>query len=137
MLRSVARANVAESSAIHRTLRGVERTASTRAGIIPAPAMSLTTGTRIGPYEILAKVGEGGMGEVFRARDTRLGRDVAIKILPSLFSADADRLRRFEQEARAAAALNHPNVLVVYDVGDAGGVAYVVSELLDGQTLRQ
>jgi Tol biopolymer transport system component len=93
-------------------------------------------GTKVGPYEIAGKVGEGGMGEVFKARDTRLGRDVAIKILPSLFAADPDRLRRFEQEARSAAALNHPNILVVYDVGTADGIPYVVSELLDGQTLR-
>ena len=99
--------------------------------------MSVTTGTRIGPFEIVAPIGAGGMGEVFRARDARLGRDVAVKILPSLFAADADRLRRFEQEARAAAALNHPNILVVYDVGTADGVPYVVSELLEGETLRQ
>ena len=74
--------------------------------------MTLTSGTRLGAYEITGSVGAGGMGEVFRARDTRLGRDVAIKVLPALFAADADRLRRFEQEARAAAALNHPNILV-------------------------
>ncbi|HTI38510.1 MAG TPA: protein kinase [Vicinamibacterales bacterium] len=98
--------------------------------------MSLTTGTRLGPFEIVAPIGAGGMGEVFRARDARLGRDVAVKVLPSLFAADADRLRRFEQEARAAAALNHPNILVVYDVGTADGVPYVVSELLEGETLR-
>ena len=99
--------------------------------------MSLTTGTRLGPFEIIAPIGAGGMGEVFRARDARLGRDVAVKVLPSLFAADADRLRRFEQEARAAAALNHPNILVVYDVGTTDGVPYVVSELLEGETLRQ
>jgi Tol biopolymer transport system component/predicted Ser/Thr protein kinase len=99
--------------------------------------VSLTTGTRLGPFEIVAPIGAGGMGEVFRARDARLGRDVAVKVLPSLFAADADRLRRFEQEARAAAALNHPNILVVYDVGTTEGVPYVVSELLEGETLRQ
>jgi len=98
--------------------------------------MTISAGSKLGPYEILAAVGAGGMGEVFRAKDARLGRDVAIKILPALLSADPDRLRRFEQEARAAAALNHPNILVVYDVGTDGGVPYVVSELLDGQTLR-
>ena len=87
--------------------------------------MTLTTGTRLGPFEIVAPIGAGGMGEVFRARDARLGRDVAVKVLPSLFAADADRLRRFEQEARAAAALNHPNILVVYDVGTTDGVPYV------------
>jgi dipeptidyl aminopeptidase/acylaminoacyl peptidase len=94
-------------------------------------------GSKLGPYEIIAPVGAGGMGEVFRAKDARLGRDVAVKILPGSFATDPDRLRRFEQEARAAAALNHPNILVVYDVGTDGGVPYVVSELLDGQTLRQ
>jgi WD40 repeat protein len=99
--------------------------------------VSLAAGTRVGPFEIVAPIGAGGMGEVFRARDARLGRDVAVKVLPSLFAADADRLRRFEQEARAAAALNHPNILVVYDVGTADGVPYVVSELLEGETLRQ
>ncbi len=79
--------------------------------------MALTPGHRIGPYEITALIGAGGMGEVYRARDPRLGRDVAIKVLPAAFSADPDRLRRFEQEARAAAALNHPNILAVYDIG--------------------
>ena len=77
--------------------------------------MSLTPGSRIGPYEVLAAIGAGGMGEVYRARDARLGRDVAIKVLPAAFSADRERLDRFEQEARAAAALNHQNILVVYD----------------------
>src|SRR5579872_1241488 len=99
--------------------------------------MTVTAGSKLGPYEIVAAVGAGGMGEVFRARDARLGRDVALKILPGLFSTDPDRLRRFEQEARAAAALNHPNILVVYDVGTDSGVPYVVSELLDGRTLRE
>jgi serine/threonine protein kinase len=94
-------------------------------------------GNRIGPYEIKAVLGSGGMGEVYRARDTRLSRDVAIKVLPAAFSADPDRLRRFEQEARAAAALNHPNILAVYDIGVHEGSPYVVSELLDGQTLRE
>ena len=99
--------------------------------------MTLAAGSHLGPYEILDKIGEGGMGEVFRARDTRLGRDVALKILPSTLSADQDRLRRFEQEARSAAALNHPNILAVHDVGTNNGVPYVVSELLEGRTLRQ
>ncbi|HTD52784.1 MAG TPA: protein kinase, partial [Thermoanaerobaculia bacterium] len=93
-------------------------------------------GARLGPYEILSQVGAGGMGEVYRARDARLGRDVAIKVLPQSFSADADRLRRFEQEARAAGILNHPNITAVYDVGTQDGVAYVVQELLEGETLR-
>ncbi|MBZ5589865.1 MAG: protein kinase [Acidobacteriia bacterium] len=94
-------------------------------------------GTRIGPYEIVAPLGAGGMGAVYRARDTRLGRDVAVKVLPPEFTADPDRLRRFEQEARAAGALNHPNVLSVFDVGQDGGAPYLVTELLEGQTLRE
>ena len=101
------------------------------------PAMSLTAGTKLGPYEVIGAVGAGGMGEVYRARDTRLGRDVAIKILSRSVSEDPDRLRRFAQEARAAGALNHPNVLVVHDVGDHDRAPYVVCELLEGTTLRE
>ena len=99
--------------------------------------MPLIAGTRLGPYEIISAIGAGGMGEVYRARDTRLGRDVAIKVLPAAFSADPDRLRRFEQEARAAAALNHPNILAVYDIGQHDGSPYIVSELLEGATLAK
>src|SRR2546426_1378053 len=99
--------------------------------------MTIAAGTRLVPYEILAPLGAGGMGEVYRARDTRLGRDVAVKVLPSSFSADRDRLRRFEQEACAAGALNHPNILIVHDIGTHDGSPYVVSELLEGQTLRE
>ena len=99
--------------------------------------MPLPTGTRLGPYEILSPIGAGGMGEVYRARDTRLARDVAVKVLPAEFSADVDRLRRFEQEARAASALNHPNILTVHDIGTQDGAPYVVSELLEGETLRE
>ncbi len=98
--------------------------------------MPLKAGARLGPYEILAPLGAGGMGEVYRARDTRLGREVAIKVLPASFSGDPDRLRRFEQEARAAGMLNHPNILAIYDIGSHEGVPYVVSELLEGETLR-
>src|ERR671912_2816750 len=98
--------------------------------------VSLPSGTRLGPYEILSPVGSGGMGEVYRARDSRLGRDVALKVLPSSFSANPERLARFEQESRAAAALNHPNILAVYDVGQHDGVPFIVSELLLGETLR-
>ena len=98
--------------------------------------MSLATGTRLGPYEILAPIGAGGMGEVYRAHDSRLDRTVAIKILPPTFAADLDRLQRFAQEARAAAALNHPNILSIFDIGEADGTTYVVSELLEGETLR-
>jgi eukaryotic-like serine/threonine-protein kinase len=99
--------------------------------------MSLTPGTQLGPYEILGPIGAGGMGEVYRARDQRLSRDVAIKVLPPSFLGDPDRLLRFEQEARAAGQLNHPNILVVYDVGTHGKAPYVVEELLEGETLRQ
>ncbi|MGV8042488.1 MAG: protein kinase [Thermoanaerobaculaceae bacterium] len=96
----------------------------------------MTPGTRLGPYEIIASIGAGGMGEVWRARDTRLQRDVAIKVLPADCAADADRLRRFEQEARATAALNHPNILAVFDIGTYEGAPYLVEELLKGETLR-
>jgi len=96
----------------------------------------LPAGSRLGPYEIVALIGAGAMGEVYRARDPRLGRDVAIKVLLTSVSADPDRLRRFEQEARAAGALNHTNILAVFDVGTHDGQPYVVSELLEGETLR-
>ena len=98
--------------------------------------MSLASGTRLGPYEIVAPLGAGGMGEVYRAHDSRLGREVAIKVLPPQFSIDEERLRRFEQEARAVGALNHPNIVGVYDTGTYEGAPYVVSELLEGETLR-
>jgi len=98
--------------------------------------MALTPGTRLGPYEIVAPLGAGGMGEVYRARDPRLGREVAIKVLPSSFCGDLDRLRRFEQEARAASALNHPSILAVFDIGTHDGAPYLVTELLEGATLR-
>src|SRR5437667_6156840 len=94
-------------------------------------------GDTVGAYKVLDLVGRGGMGEVYRARDTRLKRDVAIKVLPQAFSADRERLRRFEQEARSAAALNHPNIISVHDMGTADGSPYIVSELLEGQNLRE
>src|SRR5438128_11542296 len=99
--------------------------------------MTIATGTRLGPYEILSPLGAGGMGEVYLARDTRLGRDVAVKVLPSSFSNDEQRLHRFEQESCAAGALNHPNILAIHDVGKHDGSPYVVSELLEGETLRE
>jgi Tol biopolymer transport system component len=99
--------------------------------------MPLSAGTRLGPYEIVSPLGSGGMGEVYRARDARLGRDVAIKVLPASVSFDAERLARFEQEARATAALNHPNILAVHDIGTASGTPYIVAEVLDGETLRE
>jgi eukaryotic-like serine/threonine-protein kinase len=98
--------------------------------------MALTAGARLGPYEIIGLLGAGGMGEVYRARDTRLDRDVAIKVLPESFARDHDRLRRFEQEARAVAVLNDPNILAVYDVGQHDGAPYLVTELLEGESLR-
>ncbi len=96
----------------------------------------ISAGSRLGPYEIVAPIGAGGMGEVYRARDSRLSREVAIKVLPASFSNDPDRLRRFEQEAKAAGLLNHPNITAVYDIGSHEGAPYVVSELLEGETLR-
>jgi len=97
----------------------------------------LPAGTKIDEFEIISLLGAGGMGEVYRARDTQLRRDVAIKVLPSGFSENPDRLRRFEQEARAAAALNHPNILAIHHLGRHEGQPYIVSELLEGQTLRE
>ncbi len=98
--------------------------------------MALTSGTKLGPYEIQSPLGAGGMGEVYRARDTRLDRVVAIKVLPSSLASDADRLQRFEREARSVAALNHPNILAVHDIGTHDGTPYMVCELLEGETLR-
>jgi serine/threonine protein kinase len=91
--------------------------------------MPLSPGTRLGSYEVVSSLGEGGMGEVYRARDARLQRDVAVKVLPDAFATDEARLSRFEQEALATAALNHPNILVVFDIGREGRTAYVVAEL--------
>jgi len=99
--------------------------------------MAITAGTKLGRYEIRSKIGEGGMGEVYRARDEKLSRDVAIKVLPTDLSTNSDRLHRFEQEAQAVGALNHPNILAVYDVGMHNDAPYVVSELLEGETLRE
>jgi serine/threonine protein kinase len=103
-------------------------------GDAPRP-MTLAAGTTFGPYEVLSPIGAGGMGQVYRARDSRLGREVAFKVLPADFASDPDRVRRFEQEAIAAGALNHPNILSIYDVGRNDGSPYLVSELLEGETL--
>src|SRR6266536_40980 len=129
-----------------RTLRRLERRRGRARLHVPANAVaplpggrgevSISTGSRLGPYEIVSPLGAGGMGEVYRAKDPRLGRDVAIKVLPASFSKDPDRLRRFEHEARAAGVLNHPNITAVYDIGSHDGAPYVVSELLEGETLR-
>jgi serine/threonine protein kinase len=99
--------------------------------------MALSPGSKLGPYEIIAAIGAGGMGEVYRAKDTRLGRDVAIKVLPEALVKDVDRLRRFEQEARTIATLDHPNILGIHDIGTHEGAPFLVSELLDGETLRE
>src|ERR1700729_2648194 len=98
--------------------------------------MPLSVGDKLGPYEIVAFLGAGGMGEVYRARDSRIERNVAIKVLPPGIATPPERLRRFEQEARAAGAINHPNILTIYDVGVQNGAPYVVYELLEGVTLR-
>src|ERR1700681_2813749 len=98
--------------------------------------MTLASGTRLGPFEVIAPLGAGGMGEVYRARDMRLKREGAVKVLPASFSKDADPLRRFELEAEAASSLNHPNILAILDIGTQDGSPYVVSELLEGETLR-
>ena len=110
-----------------------------RSSFLQAPSSSITlaAGTKVGDYEVKSLLGAGGMGEVYRARDARLGRDVAIKVLPSFLCTDSERLRRFEQEARAAAALNHPNILAVFQMGTYEGAPYLVSELLEGETLRE
>ena len=99
--------------------------------------MTLTAGTRFGPYEIVALIGEGGMGEVYRAHDPRLGRDVAIKTLPAAAAADAERRARFEREARAIAALNHPNIVTIHAVEEAEGVPFFTMEYVEGRTLTQ
>jgi len=99
--------------------------------------MTLAAGTRLGPYEILAPIGAGGMGEVYRARDPRLGRDIAIKVLPAALASDPELLRRLETEARAASALNHPNILTVHDIGSADSISYIAMELVDGVTLAE
>src|SRR5262245_26627873 len=99
--------------------------------------MTLSAGSRLGSYEIVAPLGAGGMGEVYRARDTKLGREVAIKVLPDETASDPDRRRRFEQEARSASALNHPNILTIYDIGTTNGTVYIAMELVEGRTLRE
>src|SRR6266581_9046839 len=109
-----------------------------RSGFLHSSAapVTLAKGTRLGDYEVQSLLGSGGMGEVYRAHDYRLDREVAIKVLPSFLSSDPERLRRFEQEARAAATLNHPNILAVFQMGTYEGAPYLVSELLEGCTLR-
>src|SRR5262245_45475794 len=98
--------------------------------------MTLPAGSRLGSYEILSPLGAGGMGEVYRARDSKLDRNVAIKVLPESVAKDPDALARFEREAKAVAALSHPNILAIHDFGNQNGTAYAVTELLEGETLR-
>ena len=98
--------------------------------------MTLAPSTRLGPYEILAPLGAGGMGEVYRGRDTRLGREVAIKVLPSALARDPERVRRFEREARSASALSHPNIVTIYEIGTSDSVSYIAMELVNGESLR-
>ena len=118
-----------ENSCYRSTAKGVSWTQRTN-------FVSLSPGTRLGPYEVQSSIGAGGMGEVYRARDTRLNRDVAVKVLPQSFATDQERLRRFTLEAQSAGALNHPNILAIYDVGTHEGMPYIVSELLEGESLR-
>src|SRR5687767_9330131 len=99
--------------------------------------MSLRPGTRLGQYEVLHPIGAGGMGEVYRARHQKLERDVAIKVLPSALAADRSNLARFEREARTASALNHPNIVVIHDIGEHEGTTYIAMELVEGRTLRE
>src|SRR5262249_29218203 len=99
--------------------------------------MPLAAGSRLGPYEILAPLGAGGMGEVYRARDVRLSRSVALKVLPEALSAEKERLQRFEKEARSASALSHPNIVTIYEVGTSDGNFYIAMELVEGRTLRE
>src|SRR5713226_8311866 len=99
--------------------------------------MSISPGSRLGPYEIIAPLGAGGMGEVWKARDTRLGREVAVKVLPAEVAADRERLRRFEKEARSASSLNHPSIVTIYEIGQADSISYIAMELVEGKTLRE
>src|ERR1700675_3506125 len=99
--------------------------------------MTLTQGTRLGSYEVVAQIGAGGMGEVYQAHDTKLGRDVAIKVLPEAFAHDADRLSRFQREAKMLAALNHPNIATIYGLEQIGDTSYLVMELVSSETLQE
>src|SRR5213594_2896752 len=99
--------------------------------------MLMTRGTRLGTYEIVASLGAGGMGEVYRAKDTRLGREIALKVLPAEFARDADRLARFEREARTVAGLNHPNIVTLFSIEDEDGTRFLTMELVEGQSLDQ
>ena len=149
----------AGDAALEREVRSLLRSQQQAGSFLDSPAMELAAapwpgskakacrktcqsrgmapGTKLGSYEIVAALGAGGMGEVYRARDTRLERSVAIKILPAEFSADSERLRRFEREARLASALNHPNIVTIYELGQDGSTHYIAMELIEGKTLRE
>jgi serine/threonine protein kinase len=99
--------------------------------------MGLTSGTQLGSYQVLSAIGKGGMGEVWKAKDTKLGREVAIKTLPDAFARDSERLERFQREAEALAALNHPNIAAIYGLEESGGRRFLVLELVEGETLEQ
>src|SRR6202020_1549133 len=105
--------------------------------LVLTPPRALSSGTKLGPYELIELLGAGGMGEVYRARDARLNRIVAIKILPTAFSADSERLHRFEREARSASALNHPNIVTIYELGQDPTYHFIAMELVEGKTLRE
>src|SRR5438128_5438994 len=117
--------------------KGVVASVSHQSGgkLSPSASMSLAPNTRLGPYEVLGPLGAGAMGEVYRARDTRLERTVALKVLPSALAADADRRARFEREARAVSSLNHPHICTLHDIGRQDGIDFLVMEYLDGETL--
>ena len=119
------------------SLRVLRRTGSTRSSRSQRAEMTLEAGARLGPYEIRGLLGSGGMGEVYRARDSKLARDVAIKVLPPELAGDARRLERFQKEARTASALNHPNIVTVYDIGGVDGTSFIAMELVEGKTLRE
>src|SRR5262245_15304270 len=122
----------------HGTLRGARFTSTDlRWSIIPSEIMALTIGTKLGSHENIALLGKGGMGEVYRARDTKLKREVAIKILPEEFSRDPDRVTRFQREAEVLASLNHPNIAAIYDLQEAQGSHFLVLELVEGETLAE
>src|ERR1051326_5468247 len=105
--------------------------------MIPAAPLPLSSGSRLGPYEVVSALGAGGMGEVYRARDSKLNRDVALKVLPDAFSLDSERLARFGREAQVLASLNHPHIAAIYGVEEAGGVRALVLELVEGPTLAE
>src|SRR6204780_4840309 len=117
-------------------VRGNRPNGSSSKGII-LPQMTLTSGNRLGPYKILGPLGVGGMGEVYRARDAKLGRNVALKVLPEAFARDGERMARFEREAKVLASLNHPNIASIYGLEDSGATHALVMELIEGQTLAE